>query len=69
MISDNSYNDLTRYVMFGVTWTFNTMKKRNAADIPEEFDGPPAPPPGELREKGGGFRGAPAGPPPGQRIP
>ncbi len=69
MISDNSYNDLTRYVMFGVTWTFNTMKKRNTADIPEEFDGPPAPPPGELREKGDGFRGAPAGPPPGQRIP
>ena len=40
MISDNSYNDLTRYVMFGVTWTFNTMKngipptfQKNSTDL------------------------------------
>lgn len=74
MISDNSYNDLTRYVMVGVTWTFNTMKKKKTAEIPEEFDGPPGPPPGDSngeRPEGrpGGFRGGPMGPPPGHRMP
>lgn len=27
-ITDNRYNDLTRYVMFGVTYTFNTLKNK-----------------------------------------
>lgn len=66
-ITDSRYNDLTRYVMFGVTWTFNTMKNRKGYDNgmgPDGFDGPP----GERPDgKGGrhGMRGAPMGPPPG----
>lgn len=28
MISDREYNDLGRYVMFGVTWKFNTLSKK-----------------------------------------
>lgn len=55
-IIDNRYNDLTRYVMFGVTWKFNTLKKK-ARNEWENGDFPP--PPGE--------GGRPAGPPPGGR--
>ncbi len=74
MISDNSYNDLTRYVMVGMTWTFNTMKKKKTAEIPEEFDGPPGPPPGDSNGKRpegrpDGIHGGPMGPPPGHRMP
>lgn len=62
MISDNEYNDLSRYVMFGVSWKFNTMKKRKNKDIPEDF-------PGERGRRGGmppgGMPpGGPGGPPP-----
>lgn len=28
-IIDTEYNDLTRYVMFGLTWTFNSLSKKN----------------------------------------
>ena len=62
MISDNEYNDLSRYVMFGVSWKFNTMKKRKNKDIPEDFPG------GRGRRGGmppGGMPpGGPGGPPP-----
>lgn len=68
MIVDNEYNDLTRYVMFGVSWTFNTMKKK--VKRPEGFDGPPdglpmGPPPGEGPGRQGGQGRPPMGPPPG----
>lgn len=57
-IKDSEYNDLTRYVMFGLTWNFNTLKKKNKGpDGETDMMGPPP----------GGFRGAgrPMGPPPG----
>lgn len=59
-IVDSRYNDLTRYVMFSVSYTFNTMKNRKRSgelgpDGPEGF----GPPPG----KGRGLMG----PPPGRR--
>lgn len=50
-ITDSRYNDLTRYVMFGISYTFNTLKNK-ARNNRDEFDGPPGPPPGER----GGFR-------------
>lgn len=67
MITDNEYNDLRRYVMFGVTWKFNTLSKKTAARVDGDFPpdmGPGGPPPG------GGQVGPPpggshAGPPPG----
>lgn len=65
MITDSSYNDLTRYVMFGVSYTFNTMKNKKQAENPD-FGDMPAPPPGMRPGNGsapGG--GAPMGPPPG----
>lgn len=53
-IVDSRYNDLTRYVMFGVSYTFNTMKNKARRSGPEEFgDGPH------------GEHGRPQGPPPG----
>ena len=63
-IIDSEYNDLTRYVMFSLTWNFSTLKKKASAMMPEEF-GMPGPPPGE----GGGRPGersgqVPPGPPP-----
>lgn len=59
-IVDSRYNDLTRYVMFSVSYTFNTMKNRKRGgelgpDGPGRFGPPP-----------GGGRG-PMGPPPGGR--
>lgn len=59
-IVDSRYNDLTRYVMFSVSYTFNTMKNRKRSgelgpDGPEGF----GPPPGRGR--------GPMGPPPGRR--
>lgn len=41
MITDSRYSNLTRYVMFGISWTFNTMKNRMAQN--PEPDGPPMP--------------------------
>ena len=60
-ITDNEYNDLRRYVMFGVSWKFNTLgKKTSNVRMPEDM--PPDAPPMER-----GTRGAerPMGPPPG----
>jgi hypothetical protein len=55
-IMDKRYNDLTRYVMIGVAWKFNTMKKRKSSAMEPGMDGMPEPP-------GDGER--PMGPPPG----
>ena len=64
-IVDSRYNDLTRYVMFSVSYTFNTMKnKKRAQEMPAGFDGHPGPPAGP---RPGGRGGAPMGPPPGGR--
>ena len=59
MITDNEYNDLTRYFMFGVAWKFNTFNKNKTSTNAEGefFDG--VPPQGNPPE------GAPQGPPPG----
>lgn len=52
MITDNEYNDLRRYVMFGVSWKFNTLSKKVDVNMPPEMrdEGrgpmPPGPPPG-----------------------
>lgn len=54
MISDNSYNDLTRYVMFGLTWTFNTMKNKKGA---EAGFGEERPGRGMMRDHGERMRG------------
>ncbi len=58
-ITDNRYNDLTRYVMFGITYTFNTLKNK-ARRAQEDFDHP-GPPPGMEHRRGS----RPMGPPPG----
>lgn len=61
-ITDNEYNDLERYVMFSVTWKFNTLKKKASSPDPDGFGprGPIGPPPGE-RTRGGGNRGGRGG--------
>ena len=67
MITDRSYNDLGRYVMFGVTWKFNTLSKKVAANIPTDGmpgERPMGPPPG-AGERGTRSGGGPMGPPPG----
>ena len=60
MIVDSQYNDLTRYVMFGVAWRFNTFKKSSGGVNGEgQFDDglpPQGPPPG-----GEGMQGPPPG--------
>lgn len=56
-IVDSRYNDLTRYVMVGVTWKFNTLKKKKPEGDMPFGDMPPGPPPGD--------RGGHHGPPPG----
>lgn len=62
MITDNEYNDLSRYVMFGVTWKFNTLTKKVAANMPSDL--PPDAGPGMRRPRGR----TPMGPPPGRNI-
>lgn len=57
-IVDSEFNDLTRYVMFGVTWNFNTLRKKNKGPQGEDMF-MPGPPPGGGRP--------PQGPPPGGR--
>ena len=47
MITDSRYNDLTRYVMFGVSWKFNTVKKAARNNSEGEFGDFPGPPPGD----------------------
>ncbi len=44
-ITDSSYNDLTRYVMFGISYTFNTLKNKGNKGG-DNFDGRPGPHPG-----------------------
>ncbi len=44
-ITDSSYNDLTRYVMFGISYTFNTLKNKGNKGG-DNFDGRPGPQPG-----------------------
>lgn len=64
MIVDSQHNDLTRYVMFGVAWRFNTFQKSAANNSENRFDDglpPQGPPPGIE----GGTRGGMQGPPPG----
>lgn len=64
-ITDSRYNDLTRYVMFGISYTFNTLKNKKRPEM-DNFDGHPGPPPGEgprVRGGRGGMRRM--GPPPG----
>ena len=48
-ITDNEYNDLTRYFMLSLTWNFNSLRnKKKNQDSLEDF--PPFPgPPGEMR--------------------
>ena len=62
MITDNDYNDLSRYVMFGVTWKFNTLTKKVAANMPSDL--PPDGGPGMRRPRGR----TPMGPPPGRNV-
>ncbi|MDE7414702.1 MAG: TonB-dependent receptor [Muribaculaceae bacterium] len=62
MITDSRYNDLTRYVMFGISWKFNTVKKQAKNDT---IDGPgdfPGPPPGEGPRGDRPPMGGPGGP-------
>lgn len=66
-IVDSRFNDLTRYVMFGLTWNFNTLKKKNkGADGESDLMMPP--PDGQRQPHGErpprGER--PSGPPPGR---
>lgn len=66
-ITDSRYNDLTRYVMFGISWNFNTVKKQTSRTPGEDPDRFPGPPPGEegnreRRPRMGGDN-PPAGPP------
>lgn len=37
---DTQYNDLTRYVMFGISYTFNTMKSKKAPENDGFMEGP-----------------------------
>ena len=64
-IVDTEYNDLTRYVMFSLTWSFNSLKKKNKGPTGEE-EFFPGPPPGAPRPEGGN---PPMGPPPGRGRP
>lgn len=65
-ISDSRTNDLTRYVMFGIAWKFNTLGKGksgvNREVMPE--DRPPLPGREGMPSRGNG--GMPVGPPPGR---
>ena len=60
-ITDSRYNDLTRYVMFGVSYTFNTLKNRKRPQNDEFGDGPMGPPPGGSHRGGRGMGGPPPG--------
>lgn len=57
-ITDSWYNDLTRYVMFGLTWNFNTLSKKGKGPDGESDMYMPGPP-------GSGTRSGLPGPPPG----
>lgn len=55
-IVDSEFNDLTRYVMFGLTWNFNTLRKKNKGPNGEDMF-MPGPPPGGSGRKGPGGPG------------
>lgn len=59
MITDRQYNDLGRYVMFGISYKFNTLSKKATMNMPPDYPGPPP----------GDGAGRPSGPPPGGRPP
>ena len=59
-IIDSRFNDLTRYVMLGLTWNFNTLKKKSKG--PDGESDIMMPPPGEHSRR---EAGRPTGPPPG----
>lgn len=61
-IVDSEFNDLTRYVMFGLTWKFSTLKKKGKGPNGEDMM-PGMMPPGGGRGPGGPGRG-PGGPGP-----
>lgn len=67
-IVDSEYNDLTRYVLFSLTWSFNSLKKKNKGPTGEEDIFPVSPLPQE-RRNGNRQRpqGAPRGGAPGGR--
>lgn len=54
-IVDSEFNDLTRYVMFGLTWNFNTLRKKDKGPDGES----------DMMMGPGGPGGRPMGPPPG----
>ncbi|MBD5205271.1 MAG: TonB-dependent receptor [Bacteroidales bacterium] len=54
IITDREYNDLTRYVMVGLTWKFNTLSKKAKASIEDSMHGPGMPPDDR---RGGSTRG------------
>lgn len=66
-ITDKEFNDLSRYVMFGVSWKFNTLtSKKSKVNYPDDMPpegAPMGPPPGQRDPRNGGER--PMGPPPG----
>ena len=57
-ITDSEYNDLTRYLMLNLTWSFNSLnKKKNSQSSDPLFNSPvPGPPPGVMEREGGGPR-------------
>lgn len=60
-ITDSRFNALTRYVMFSVTWKFNTLSKKARQQVEDSMmmrPGPMGPPPG-----GEGGHRPPMGPP------
>ena len=65
-IVDTEFNDLTRYVMFSLTWSFNSLSKKNKGPKGEDepFMGPP---PGENRRERRQNGQGPMGPPSGSR--
>lgn len=59
-VIDSQFNDLTRYVMFGLTWNFNTLRKKNKGPNGEEMFMPGPGGPGG-RGHGPGGSGGPGG--------
>lgn len=65
MITDNEYNDLTRYFMVTVAWKFNTFGKKTASANGEAVFGDGMPPQGPPPGMEGGPMGGPEGRPEG----
>lgn len=60
-ITDSEYNDLTRYVMFGVTWRFNSLNKKQQEGLNKSFEDRPGPPPGMQQNQRGNRQGTGGG--------